>query len=339
MIDERPFAGLAPDVVLDAIESLGLRVDGRLMALNSYENRVYRVGVEGATGIDSHPGIVADAIVAKFYRTQRWSDAQILEEHRFALDLADAELSVAVPVAHGGTTLHAWGEFRFAAFACWRGGAPDLDIMGHRQMLGRSLGRLHARAATRRFETRADMRAWQCGEVARHSVLESGHLPPPLDERYAEVSAMLVTAVRNVMDMAPPLRMQRLHGDCHLGNVLWNAQGPVFVDLDDCMTGPAIQDLWMLCSGSQAQRQKEWAQLLEGYSQFASLDGSELMLVESLRAIRMLNHAAWIAARWNDPAFPQAFPWFGEARYWERHLDELREQVAIVQDPPDLALW
>ncbi|MGC4027538.1 MAG: serine/threonine protein kinase [Steroidobacteraceae bacterium] len=339
MIDERPFAGLAPEVVLDAVESLGIGVDGRLMALNSYENRVYRVGTEGPAGLESHPGIVADAIIVKFYRAGRWSDAQIVEEHQFAADLADAELSVAAPVARDGTTLHHWAGFAFAAFACWRGGAPELDLPGHRELLGRSLGRLHARAATRRFATRGAVSDWQCGESARRAVLASGHLPPPLDERYAEVSAQLVAAVRAAMDAAPRPRLQRLHGDCHLGNILWNAQGPVFVDLDDCLTGPAIQDLWMLCSGSPAQREKEWTELLCGYSQFASLDRGELALVEALRAIRMLNHAAWIAGRWRDPAFPLAFPWFAGPRYWERHLDELREQIAIVWDPPPLALW
>lgn len=338
MIDDTPFSGLAPDIVLDAVESLGISVDGRLMALNSYENRVYRVGTEGAV-FPGHPGVVADAIIVKFYRAGRWSDARILEEHRFAADLADSELSVAAPLPRDGTTLHRWREFRLAVFACWRGGAPELDDPANRELLGRSLGRLHARAATRAFDTRPAMRDWRHGERAREAVLASGYLPPPLDERYAELSGQVVEAIRDGFEAAPAARLQRLHGDCHLGNILWNAHGPVFVDLDDCMTGPVVQDLWMLCAGTPAQREKEWAQLLDGYNQFASFDEAQLWLVEPLRAMRMLNHAAWIAARWRDPAFPLAFPWFAGPRFWERHLDELREQLEILRDPPILRLW
>lgn len=341
MIDERPFAGLVPDVVLDAVESLGWVGDGRLVALNSYENRVYRIGIgqAGPAAPADHPGIAPDLLVAKFYREGRWSDAQLLEEHRLALDLAAAELPVAAPLVVDGTTLHAWRGFRFSLFPCWRGTAPDLDMQSHRELLGRSLARFHAHAATRAFVHRGRLADQQGGAPARRLVLDSGHLPPWLEGHYRQVSAQLVEAVDEALAVLPALRQQRLHGDCHLGNVLWNAQGPVFVDLDDCLTGPVVQDLWMLCNGTPAQRGQEWSELLRGYSQFATFDVGELALVEALRALRMLNHAAWVAHRWRDPAFPAAFPWFGEARYWEQYLLDLQGQLEQVLDPPELSLW
>ena len=333
-----PFSGLSPETVLAAVAQLGLQPDGRLLALNSYENRVYRVGIEPAPELAGNPFALDSAVVAKFYRDSRWSDAQIREEHAFALELAAAELAVAAPLLRDRESLHLHAGFRFAVFACWRGSAPELDLPEHRAMLGRTLGRLHAVGAQRRFAVRPSIDDWQCGATARRQLLASGMIPPALEEKYAAVSAQLVEAVRARWDATRDARWQRLHGDCHLGNILWNAQGPVFVDLDDCLSGPVVQDLWMLCSGSAAQQQREWAEIMAGYAQFADFDSSQLSLVEPLRAVRMINHAAWIAARWRDPAFPRAFPWFGEVRYWEKHVTELYEQLETIEDPPLLRL-
>ena len=329
-----PFEGLTPEVVLDCVGRLGLEPDGRLLALNCYENRVYRIGIESAPALQSDPRRLPAAVVAKFYRAQRWSDAQILEEHAFAQELVARELAVAEPLRLDGRTLHVHAGFRYALFACWRGGAPELDAAGHRELLGRTLGRLHAVGAQRAFATRPSIEDWQCGAAARRALLASGQVPDSVRDKYAEVSAQLVAAVRDRWETARFARRLRLHGDCHLGNLLWNANGPVFVDLDDCLSGPAVQDLWMLCTGDVARLEREWSQLLAGYRQFAEFDTTELALVEPLRAVRMLNHAAWVAARWFDPAFPRAFPWFGEIRYWERHVTELYEQLEAVQSPP-----
>jgi len=335
---EKPFARLTPELVLDAVEGLGLVADGRLMALNSYENRVYRVGIEPGSRAARDPRAVPHAVVAKFYRASRWSDAQIREEHEFALELAAAELSVAAPLVFEGQTLHQREGYRFTLFECWPGGAPELDAPDHRAMLGRTLGRLHRVGARRAFRARPSIVDWQHGQRARRRVLEMGIVPEPLDARYAEASAALVSAIRSRSASFAQARVQRIHGDCHLGNILWNSNGPLCVDFDDCLMGPVVQDLWMFCAGSSEQQQAEWTDVLDGYEQFAHFDASEASLVESLRGMRMLNHAAWLAERWEDPAFPLAFPWFGEPRYWERHVGELREQLQAVEDPPLLRL-
>jgi Ser/Thr protein kinase RdoA (MazF antagonist) len=325
---------------LHAVESLGLVADGRLLALNSYENRVYRVGIE----VDSAPlgatQALRNAVVVKFYRANRWSNAQIREEHAFALELAGAEISVAAPLVTAGESLHSIDGLQFAVFECWPGSAPEFDAAGHRAMLGRTLGRMHALGAQRRFVHRGAVRDWRHGARARDEILRRGVVPAPLDIRYADIATQLVEAVARREDQFGAARSLRIHGDCHAGNILWNAQGPLFVDFDDCLSGPAVQDLWMFCAGSSTQLQREWSELMEGYECFAHFDFAEVALIESLRAMRMLNHAAWLAARWEDPAFPRAFPWFAEPRYWERHVAELQEQLEAVEDPPLLrANW
>jgi len=317
-----PFAGLTPDAVLNAAEEVGLEPDGHVFALNSYENRVYRIG-----------RLSGPPVVVKFYRAGRWSDAQILEEHAFATELATAEIPVVAPLRLGDTTLRHCGEFRLAAFAMHSGGAPDLDQPGARELLGRTLGRIHAIGALRSFSVRPAMRGERLGGRARLVVLASGQVPDHMRERYARVSVELLAQI----DTAGigEWRQIRLHGDCHLGNILWQAQGPVFVDLDDCLNGPAIQDLWMFLAGNPDERRHQWAELLAGYERFATIDHGQIRLVEVLRAVRMLNHAAWIAERWLDPAFPRAFPWFGEARFWEQHVNDLIEQAAILSEPSE----
>jgi Ser/Thr protein kinase RdoA (MazF antagonist) len=320
--DPQPFNGLTPEVVLDAAAAVGLDPDGRLFALNSYENRVYQL--HGAGGV----------LVLKFYRPARWSDAQIAEEHEFTAELAAAELPVAAPLTLGGETLVRYRAFRFACFPWLRGRAPELDAPQARQLLGRSLARVHQIGARRAFVVRPRIGIERFGWEARAQVLASELLPEALHERYSAVSGALLERVTAGFATAGNIAAIRLHGDCHLGNLLWNEHGPAFVDLDDCATGPRIQDLWMMLSGSAPEQQRQWGELLEGYSQFADFDPRELALIEPLRALRMLHHAAWVAHRWSDPAFPRAFPWIGEPRYWERYVQDLLEQIEAIDDPP-----
>jgi Ser/Thr protein kinase RdoA (MazF antagonist) len=323
---ETPFAGLSPERVLDAASSVGLDPDGRLFALNSYENRVYQLG--GAQG----------TLVLKFYRPARWSDAQILEEHRFTAELAAAELPVAAPVTIEGETLLRHREFRFAAFPYLRGSAPELDAPEAREILGRALARLHQVGARRPFERRPRIGIERLGVQAQELALRSPLLPDALREQYERVSGLLLERIERVYEQIGDVGQLRLHGDCHLGNLLWREQGPIFVDLDDCATGPRIQDLWMLLSGPPADQQAQWTALLAGYQQFADFDFRELRLIEPLRSLRMLHHAGWVCQRWPDPAFPRAFPWFGEPRYWERYIGDLREQLAAIDEPPILCV-
>ena len=318
----QPFNGLTPGVVLDAAAAAGLDPDGRLFALNSYENRVYQL--HGAQG----------PLVLKFYRPARWSDAQIAEEHEFTAELAATELPVAAPVRLGGTTLVYYEGFRFACFPWLRGRAPELDAPEARQLLGRTLARLHQVGARRPFEARPRIGIERFGWQARSQVLASELLPAALIDRYSSVSGALLERVEAGFAATGNLAEIRLHGDCHLGNLLWNERGPAFVDLDDCAMGPRVQDLWMMLSGPPAEQQRQWGEILEGYQQFADFDLRELALIEPLRALRMLHHAAWVAHRWSDPAFPRAFPWIGEPRYWEGYLQDLLEQIEAIDDPP-----
>jgi Ser/Thr protein kinase RdoA (MazF antagonist) len=320
--DLKPFAGLTPEVVLDAAAAFGLAPDGRLFALNSYENRVYQLGAD------------EEQLVLKFYRPQRWSDAQIAEEHAFTAELAQAELPVAAPRAIGGETLLRYREFRFAAFPWMRGRAPELDAPEARALLGRSLARLHQVGANRAFAVRPRIGVERLGWEARRQLLGSPLLPDALRERYGTVSAALLERVEGAFAAAAGVREIRLHGDCHLGNLLWNEHGPVFVDLDDCASGVRMQDLWMMLAGSPDEQRRQWAELLEGYRQFADFDFAEVRLIEPLRSLRMLHHAAWVTHRWSDPAFPRAFPWAAEPRYWEGYLQDLMEQIGAIDEPP-----
>ncbi len=319
----QPFAGLSPEAVLDAAASAGFEGDGRLLALNSYENRVYQIG-ERTRGL----------LVLKFYRAGRWSDEQIGEEHELTAELAAAELPVAAPLSVEGRTLLRYRDFRFAVFPWMRGRAPELDRPEARAMLGRALGRMHRIGAVTPFRFRPHLSLERLGRDARAAVLASGLLPDGLEERYAEASSLLLARIESVIQSVGRVSQVRIHGDCHLGNLLWNEQGPVFVDLDDCMMGPRVQDLWMLLSGPPYELQRQWEELLSGYQQFADFDFREVRLVEPLRGLRMLHHAGWVAQRWNDPAFPRAFPWFGETRNWESYVTDLREQSITIENQP-----
>jgi Ser/Thr protein kinase RdoA (MazF antagonist) len=321
-----PFESLHPDAVFSAAESIGIEPSGRLFALNSYENRVYQLGDDDGA-----------LWVLKFYRPARWSDAAIGEEHDFTFELAEAELPVAAPLRRDGESLFQHAGLRFAAFPYLAGRAPELDDHATLTLLGRTLARIHAIGGRRRFAHRPSLTVERLGDKARELVLDSGFVPDALADQYARVSEQIIGRVRQAFDAFGVLPRLRIHGDCHAGNILWRESGPLFVDLDDCMSGPRIQDLWMFLSGDAATQQSSWAAIMEGYEMFAEFDFSELTLVEPLRSLRILHHAAWIAHRWGDPAFPRAFPWFGEARFWERHISDLFEQMAAMDDPPILS--
>jgi Ser/Thr protein kinase RdoA (MazF antagonist) len=322
VIDETPYADLTPDVILDAIESVGIATSGSILALNSYENRVYQVGKE--TGF----------VVAKFYRPGRWSDEAILEEHGFSLELATLEIPVVPPLAFAGSTLNAHRGYRFAVFERRGGRWPELATGDERQWMGRFLGRIHAAGAARAFAHRPELSIERLGEDPVEELLAGDWIPAHLGDAYEALTADLLAVIRRRFDEAGELDFIRIHGDCHPGNVLWTDEGPHFVDLDDCMSGPAVQDLWLFLSGSRDEMAAQLADLLEGYVRFAAFDTRQLHLVESLRTLRMLHYAAWIARRWADPAFPRAFPWFAETRYWEDHILSLREQRALLDEPP-----
>jgi len=322
-----PFATLSPDLVVDAVEAAGFPTDGRVLALGSYENRVYQVGLEDA-----------DPVVVKFYRPGRWTDQAIAEEHAFARELAAAEIPVIAPFelprreGLGDGAVPVFGGFRLAVYPRRGGQWPELGTPDERQWIGRFLGRIHLVGGAGRFVHRPQLSVASMGRGSVAYLLREDRMADYIRHRYELVSGELLDQVEAVFAAAGPLRQLRIHGDCHRNNVLWTSAGPHFVDLDDCMTGPAIQDLWMLLAGTPAEMQVQLADILEGYSQFAAFDPVESMLIEPLRALRMIHYAAWLARRWHDPAFPLAFPWFGEARYWERHVAELEEQLALLKE-------
>jgi len=318
-----PYASLTPDTILDALESVGLRGDGRLLALNSYENRVWLVNLE-----DAPP------VVAKFYRPLRWTDAQILEEHAFVAELAGREIPAVPPMVSAGGTLHCCKGFRFAVFPKCGGRTPELDDPATLEWMGRFIGRLHAVGAIAPFATRPALDIATFGDEPRAFLLAHDSVPPDLVEAYSTVSAMALAGVRHCFARAGDVRSLRLHGDCHAGNVLWTHDGPHFVDFDDARMGPAVQDLWMLLSGDRAAMTRQLSDVLAGYEDFHDFDPRELHLVEALRTLRLIHYAAWIARRWDDPAFPAAFPWFNTPRYWQDRILELREQIAAMDEPP-----
>ena len=324
MTDPHPYAALSPDTVLDAVEQAGYRPDGHLLALNSYENRVYQVGIEDAA-----------PLVAKFYRPGRWSDEAIREEHDFAAALAEAEIPVVAPLRDGeGESLLRHAGFRFALFLRRGGRTPDLDDPDHLEWLGRYLGRIHQLGAARAFEHRPRLDVDGYAGSAARLVLDNGWVPPELAHRYRAVTDVLLARCRAAFDAASGAQWIRLHGDCHPGNILWTDAGPHFVDLDDCRMGPAIQDLWMLLSGERQERALQLAYLREGYETFHTLDPREHALVEPLRALRMIHYAGWLARRWDDPAFPLAFPWFGTPQYWQDHVATLEVQLGALDEMP-----
>jgi len=321
------FTALTPDTVLDALDSIGLRGDGRLLALNSYENRVYQAGIE-----DGPP------LIAKFYRPGRWSDAEILEEHAFVAALAEREIPVVPALAIHGRTLHLFRNFRFSVFNRQGGRAPELDSRDMLEWTGRFIGRIHAVGALEPYRHRPVLDTASFGVEPSAYLLAHDFIPADLVEVYRGVVAQALDGVYRCYERAGAVKKIRLHGDCHAGNVLWTDNGPHFVDFDDSRMGPAIQDMWMLLSGERADMTRQLSDLLAGYGDFYDFDPRELHLLEALRTLRLIHYAAWIARRWDDPAFPVAFPWFNTQRYWQDRILELREQIALMDEPPLMAI-
>ena len=322
-MNHHPYDRLTPETVIDAVESAGYRSDARLLALNSYENRVYQVGIEDAA-----------PLIAKFYRPQRWSEAQIREEHAFSLELQGAEISVVAPLVDSrGESLHCFEGFHFALFPRRGGYPPELDNLDNMLVLGRTLGRIHAVGAARQFTRRQQLTVERMIGASRAFVLE-GFMPRDLVPAYETLTADLHSAASELYDQARPADLIRVHGDCHVGNILWRDDTAHFVDLDDCCTAPAIQDLWMFLNGERHERELQLSELVAGYSEFCDFDARQLRWIEALRTMRLIHYAAWLARRWEDPAFPRCFTWFNTERYWAQHILELREQLAALQEEP-----
>ncbi len=319
---EHDYNALDPDTILQAVESVGYQTSGRMLALNSYENRVYRIEQEQGA-----------PLVAKFYRPDRWSDEAIIEEHAFALELATEEIPVVAPLQFDGETLLQFGGYRFALYPLQGGRWPDLEYTEDMMWMGRFIARIHAVGRRQTFRHRAEISIQRLGTDAVEYLLTNNLIPAHLEQAYWTLTLDLLSSIKQRFGQAGNFSGLRLHGDCHRSNVLWTDRGPHFVDLDDCCNGPAIQDLWMLLSGERSEMTVQMIDLLEGYNEFASLDMTEMNLIEALRTLRMMHYASWLARRWNDPAFPQAFPWFDTTQYWEQHILELREQLARMQEP------
>jgi Ser/Thr protein kinase RdoA (MazF antagonist) len=322
-----PYEQLTPDVVLDALASIGLHGDGRLLALSSYENRVYQVQLE-----DPFEG--NDSIVAKFYRPGRWSDAQILEEHGFAAELMAAEIPAVGPLLLEGRSLHHHAGFGFSVSPRRGGRRPELDDFEVLEWIGRFLARIHTVGAGAAFEARPALDVQTFAIEPRDWLLAHDMIPLDVQGAWAKRCEEATVMISSIL-AAQPARRIRLHGDCHPGNILWTPdQGPHFVDLDDACTGPAVQDLWMLLSGDRRERTGQLSALLDGYEQFRDFDRRELALIEPLRTLRMIHYSAWLARRWDDPAFPPTFPWFGSSDYWQGQVQMLEEQLeAMAEDP------
>jgi Ser/Thr protein kinase RdoA (MazF antagonist) len=318
-----PYARLSPDVVLEAVESKGFPCDGRILALGSYENRVYQIGTEDG-----------GFLVAKFYRPARWSDEAIVEEHEFSLELAASDIPVVAPLVVEGATLHEHDGYRFALFPRRGGRWPELGTRDERMWMGRFIGRIHAVGGARSFRWRAMLSVEALGHRPVDELLASEWIPDHLIDGYQSITTELLECIERRFAEVGNYRVLRIHGDCHRGNVLWTDQGPHFVDLDDCMSGPAVQDLWLFLAGGRDEMTVQLRDLLEGYLQFSDFDYRELRLVEALRTLRMIHYTAWIARRWDDPAFPRAFPWLADTRYWEEHVLALKEQRAALDEPP-----
>ena len=320
---EEPYRNLEPDDILSVVEQAGYHCDGRILALNSYENRVYQVGIE-----DEKP------VIAKFYRPARWTDESILEEHQFSIVLAEREIPVIAPLIRDDKTLFHISSFRLALYPRVGGRAPELDNPEHLLQLGRTMARLHLMGETEDFKYRPELNVSSYAVDSSNYLLENNFIPDDLTDAYQTLTSDLINRIDSCFKSANPVRYIRIHGDCHLGNILWNNDAPFLVDFDDARMGPAIQDLWMLLSGDRPYMTARLYDLLEGYSEFRQFDPRELHLVEALRTLRMINYAGWIAQRWNDPAFPLAFPWFNTQIYWQDHILSLREQAAMMDEPP-----
>jgi Ser/Thr protein kinase RdoA (MazF antagonist) len=308
--------------VVDCLESIGFVSDLRLLALNSYENRVYQVGIEGA-----------DPVILKFYRAERWTDAQILEEHAFAQELVDHEISVVAPESIAGETLHHVLGQRFSVFKRRGGYPPELDNLDHLYRLGQTLGRIHRVGGATSFLHRRALSPTRMATESRLFV-ETDFVPVELQSAYRTLAHDCDQAATDILSAMTINDLQRVHGDCHVGNILWRDDTPHFVDLDDCISAPVVQDIWMFLNGDRNQRELQLAEFIEGYEEFNDFNVRQLNWIEALRTLRIMHHASWLARRWSDPAFPKAFPWFGQQRFWADHILELREQLSAMHEAP-----
>lgn len=320
-MNPHPFDKLTPDFIIDAVEAQGFLSDGRQLALNSYENRVYQVGIE-----EQKP------LIVKFYRPERWSDEQILEEHEFSFELAEQELPIVTPMLKYGKSLLHYEGFGMALFKRQGGYAPELDHEDNLTILGRFLARMHLIGARVKFTHRPHITIHNYGTES-FDFLSTEVMPAELKPAYDSLCRDLLLAMEDAVQRAGSVQSIRVHGDCHAGNILWRDEAPHFVDFDDARMAPAIQDLWMLLSGDSQQQSLQLKKIMQGYLEFNDFNFSELQLMEVFRTLRIMHYSAWLARRWADPAFPHSFPWFNTVRYWEEHILELREQLAALQQP------
>jgi len=323
-VSDQDYYNLTPDAVLDAIESLDIELDGSMLTLNSYENRVYRVCT-----------IDGEKLVAKFYRPERWSEQQIAEEHDFSQQLSDAEIPVVAPLQlQDDKSLLHWQSYRFSLFPCHGGRAPELDDEKHLLWLGRYMARIHNVGAISQFQHRPEINCQTFGFDCLEFLSNGPHIPSSLRIAYETIATQVLEASAAVFAERKSTKIIRIHCDCHPGNILWTDDGPHIVDLDDSRNGPAIQDLWMLLGGDSETMNERLDILLEGYEEFREFDQHELLLIEPLRSLRMIHYSAWLSRRWVDPSFQHHFPWFAEPRYWETQILGLKEQLAAINDPP-----
>ena len=316
------YANLSPDDVLNTVELFGLHCDGRLLALNSYENRVYRVGLDDGS-----------SIIAKFYRPQRWSDEAILEEHAFTQELHELEIPVVAPLVYDGQSLLKVDPFRLALFPNRGGRAPDLEDFDQLEQMGRFMGRIHLAAGSQPFNHRPELNIESFGKVPREFILSNNFIPSDLVDAYQSLTQQLLDEVEQCYQRAGDVQLIRCHGDCHPSNVLWTDAGPHVVDFDDARMAPAVQDIWMFLSGDRKDMTVGLDAVLAGYTEFCDFDARQLHLIEALRTLRLIHYYGWLAKRWDDPAFKMAFPWFNTQRCWEDHVLSLREQAAVLHDP------
>ena len=331
MFDDTPkhhaYEALTPDVVLNALSDLGLAADGRLTALSSYENRVYQVMLDD----DS-------SVVVKFYRPERWSDAQILEEHSFAAELIAEEVPLVGPLSLHGKTLHHAHGFALSVSPRRGGRMPELDDAEVLEWIGRFIARIHNVGARQNFASRPTLNISTFAIESRDWLIENQIIPMDQQTEWLMLCNQAIEIATQKF-AEHPARNIRLHGDCHPGNILWTPTdlpngGPHFVDLDDARMGPAVQDLWMLLSGDRAERTQQLSMLLDGYEQMRELNRSELALIEPLRTLRLIHYSAWLARRKDDPAFIQHFSWFGSSDYWAGQTHMLVEQCEAMQEEP-----
>ena len=315
-----PFENLGPETILAALESVGFEPNGSLLALNSYENRVYQAQTESL-----------EFYVAKFYRPERWTYEAIEEEHNFSYELLDSDISVVAPIQIDGSTIFDFAGYHFAIFPRQGGHPPNVENKEDLEVLSRSIARIHAIGSKKPFKHREIFSMDRLGTRSREFILGSDFLPPELVEAYASTSHNLLSAIDPSLIESQQIR---IHGDCHMGNVLWRSDISHFVDFDDCLNGPPIQDLWMLLSGERQDQLNQVNTILDAYNEFYDFNPSTLNIIEPLRTLRMIHHAAWIGKRWEDPAFPLAFPFFNSAKYWSDHILTLKEQESkLVEEP------